>query len=142
MLKEWLQKNIIRWLVQQFTVENLKTILQRCVDYLKVKSYETENVIDDWAIQIFEDIINDDTKISIIYGWLSQFVKSFEGNDGRCCIRNPNKDDDKALIDNLLEVNRDEGVCKSIPPAAWEAALRMVIPFLIDWFRGYLNQRD
>ena len=142
MLKEWLKKNIMRWLVQQFTCENLKTILLRCVDFLKVKSYETENVIDDWAIQIFEDIVKDDAKISIIYGWLSQFITSFDDNEGRCCLRNPNKADEKALVETLLDVNNEKGVCQAIPASTWETVLQMILPFLIDWFRGYLNQRD
>lgn len=129
MLKEWLQKYIVKWAVQQFTLENLQAILVRCVAYLRVKAAESETAIDDWAIEVLDGIVNDKTKLDVLYQWLYSFIAK-----GVCSA--PSLDSQKALIQDLRLLDCDKQVCKAIPPAVYEAVLNMIIPFLIEWWRS------
>lgn len=132
MLKKWLEQYIIKWAVEQFTLENLKLILTRCVEFLKVKSYETENYVDDWVVEILEGIVNDDKKMTILYEWLYSYVTP------GVCKAAPTLDDEKALIAELIAVDEADGKeCKAIPASTWEAVLNLVIPLLIEFWRQY-----
>ena len=129
MLKQWLEKYIVKWAVQQFTLENLQAILVRCVAYLRVKAAESETAIDDWAIDILEGIVNDSEKMDVLYLWLKSFIA------GNVCAANPSIDQEKELINELISLNDVDEQCKAIPPAVYEAVLNMILPILIEWWR-------
>ncbi len=132
MLKDWLQKYIVKWAVQQFTLENLQAILVRCVAYLRVKAAESETQLDDWGVEILEGIVNDTDKLKVLYQWLYSFVAK------GVCTANPSLDQEKELIQDLILAGGTDGKnCKAIPPAAWEAVLNMIIPILIEFWRQY-----
>ena len=130
MLKQWLEKYIVKWAVQQFTLENLQAILVRCVAYLRVKAAESETAIDDWAIDILEGIVNDSEKMDVLYLWLKSFIA------GNVCTANPSLDQEKELIQDLILAGGTDGKnCKAIPPAVYEAVLNMILPILIEFWR-------
>lgn len=130
MLKQWLEKYIVRWAVQQFTLENLQAILVRCVAYLRVKAAESETEIDDWAIEILDGIVNDTEKLKVLYLWLQQFIAK------GVCGANPTLDEEKSLIQDLRLLDCDKRNCSAIPAAVYEAVLNMILPFLIEWWRS------
>ena len=130
MLKQGLEKYIVKWAVQQFTLENLQAILVRCVAYLRVKAAESETAIDDWGVEILEGIVNDSEKMDVLYLWLKSFIA------GNVCTANPSIDQEKELINELISLNDVDEQCKAIPPAVYEAVLNMIIPFLIEWWRN------
>ena len=130
MLKQWLEKYIVKWAVQQFTLKNLQAILIRCVAYLRVKAAESETEIDDWGIEILEGIVNDTDKLKVLYLWLQSFISN------GVCGANPSLDQEKELIRDLQLADCDKCKCSSIPSAVYEAVLNMIIPFLIEWWRN------
>lgn len=130
MLKQWLEKYIIKWAVQQFTLENLQTILVRCVAYLRVKAAESETTIDDWGVEILEGIVNDSEKLKVLYLWLQQFIAK------GVCGANPTLDEEKSLIQDLRLLDCDKRNCSAIPAAVYEAVLNMILPLLIEWWRN------
>lgn len=130
MLKKWLEQYIIRWAVEQFTIENLRSILIRCVAFLRVKASETENLVDDWTIEVLDGIVADDGKMQILYDWLYSYVAK------GVCTAAPTLDAEKTLINDLILAGGTDGKnCKAIPSAVYEAVLNMIIPFLIEWWR-------
>ena len=132
MLKRWIEQYIVKWAVEQFTIENLKLILARCVEFLKVKSYETENYVDDWAVEILEGLVNDENKMKILYDWLYSYIAP------GVCKAAPALEDEKTLINDLIAAGEADGKeCKAIPVSTWEAVLNLVIPFLIEFWRQY-----
>ena len=130
MLKQWLEKYIVKWAVQQFTLENLQAILVRCVAYLRVKAAESETAIDDWGIEILDGIVNDTDKLKVLYQWLYSFIA------GNVCTANPSLDQEKELIQDLILAGGTDGKnCKAISPAVYEAVLNMILPILIEFWR-------
>lgn len=130
MLKQWLEKYIVKWAVQQFTLENLQAILVHCVAYLRVKAAESETAIDDWGIEILDGIVNDTEKLKVLYLWLHSFIAK------GVCGANPTLDQEKELIRDLQLCDCDKCKCSAIPAAVYEAVLNMIIPFLIEWWRN------
>lgn len=132
MIRQWLEKFIVKWAVEQFTLENLRSILVRCVAFLRVKASETDNLVDDWAIEALEGIVADDNKMKILYDWLYSYVAK------GVCTAAPTLDAEKTLINDLILADGADGKnCKAIPPSAWEAVLNMIIPILIEFWRQY-----
>ena len=138
MLKQWLEKYIISWAVQQLTIDNLKLVLSRCLEYLKVKAYQSEMKLDDWAIEILESIVNDDAKLLVIYNWILKYISPTDG----VCLALPDDIDVKPLGEKVLAAGENPQVCKAIPAECWSALLQMIIPFLVEYWRKYNdNQR-
>ena len=131
MLKKWMEKYIVAWAVQQLTIDNLKLVLSRCLEYLKVKAYQSEMKLDDWTIEILESIVNNEEKMLVIYNWLRQFVAPSDG----VCRALPSDADLKPLGEQVMTAGENPQVCKAIPADAWTALLRMVIPFLVEYWR-------
>ncbi len=130
MLRNWLEKYIVRWAVEKFTLENLQTILIRCVAYLRVKAAETETEIDDFGVEILEGIVNDTEKLKLLYNWLRSFIEK------GICGANPTLDQETELIRDLQLADCDKCKCSTIPANVYEAVLNMVIPTLIAWWRS------
>ena len=133
MLKEWLETFIIRWALKNFTVENLRLVLDRCVAYLKVRAAETGTPVDDWAIEILESIVTDESKLQIIYDWIDRFIHPCP--DGVCrSAAVPTEEQYKDLTFAVLNAG-DNTICKAIPIGAIESILRLIIPVLIEYWR-------
>lgn len=130
MLRNWLEKYIVRWAVEKFTLENLQAILIRCVAYLRVKAAETETEIDDFGVEILEGIVNDTEKLKLLYNWLRSFIEK------GICGANPTLDQETELIRDLQLADCDKCKCSTIPANVYEAVLNMIIPTLIAWWRS------
>lgn len=131
MLKNWLEKYIVAWAVQQLTIDNLKLVLSRCLEYLKVKAYQSEMKLDDWAIEILESIVADDEKMLVLYNWIMTFIPKTDG----ICRAFPNEPQMEELASQLMNAGENSQVCKSIPIVGWETLLEMIIPFLVEYWR-------
>lgn len=144
MLKRWLMKYLVNWAVEQFTFENLKLILSRSLEYFKVKAYESEMKLDEWAIEILEMIVNDDAKLRTIYDWMSRWIPT--GDNGVCSTAaEPSDEQLKALGAATMRAGFDKDAdvpdnCKAIPVEAWAALMRMFVPYLIEWWRSQNKQ--
>lgn len=133
MLKEWLETFIIRWALKNFTVENLRLVLDRCVAYLKVRAAETGTPVDDWAIEILESIVADDSKLQIIYDWIDRLIHPCPDGVCRSAVV-PTEEQYKDLTFAVLNAG-DNTICKAIPIGAIESILRLIIPVLIEYWR-------
>lgn len=133
MIKEWLARFIIKWAVEKFTIENLKTVLENCIAYLKVKAIETETIVDDWAIDAMENIIDDETKLSALYFWLLKFIG--KNPDGVCCQAVPTDSDWEELAEKVSTPS-DGQTCQAIPWTEVAKLLQLILPYLIEWWRN------
>lgn len=139
MLRNWLEKLIYKWALKNFTVDNLKLIIDRCLAYLKVQAAETENVVDDWAIEVLETILNDNSKLQVIYDWINQFIQPCQDGVCRASAPSPAQYDELALA--VMNAGETSTTCKAVPPSVILAVLQMFVPVIVRYWRSVEQEK-
>lgn len=138
LLKSWIKEAALSYAIRFFTKENLKAVLTAIVAKVKEKAAETENFVDDWAIEFLESIVNSDAKIAILWEHLSVLI----GADKNGLILS---DVPELGIQSLAEalVYQAEPVREyaGINLVGIVQLLQVVVPILIDWF-GRKNETE
>ncbi|MDO4571581.1 MAG: hypothetical protein Q4D38_14445 [Planctomycetia bacterium] len=127
-IKERLVAMLAAWAVKALTVENLRAVLSQFVEGLKEKAADTENIIDDWAIEFLEMIVASDEKMAI----LSDFIKGKLASITMCEATEFRLDEYGELAAELTLKTR---VCASV--VSWVSIaqlLQIVVPILVDFF--------
>lgn len=134
MIKQWLEQLLLRWAMKNFTIGNLRLLIDRVVAFLKVRAAETDTVADDWAIDALESILKDESKLTVIYDWINRFIKPEE--DGVCrAVAEPTDEQFDELAQAVSAAGIPENNCASIPVKEIESILRIILPVIIDYFR-------
>lgn len=131
-IKETITGWIVEVLLSRIDVETVRGIFQRAVNALKEKTLETENQVDDWAVEALEAIVADDAKMEIV----TQFIREKIGGEGvcECAVK---VDEYHALAQDIIGAKTtEENECSSMATSSLLAELLMLIlPTLIDWFK-------
>ena len=130
-IKEAVSGWIVEVLLSRIDVETVRGIFQRAVNALKEKTLETENQVDDWAVEALEAIVADDAKMEIV----TQFIREKIGGVG-VCESSISVDEYNALaLDIVGEKTADGECCDSVTSRLLAELLVMILPTLIEWFK-------
>ena len=142
-LRQLLRDYIAKIVIETFSKDSLKSILEKIVEYLKEQAKTTENIVDDWLVEALENIVNDDEKIGLIYNFIKRYIIPA---DGVCCSL-PTGNAYGSLTQELVNVENDKTVaeeidaCKAIGFAQWLQLVELVVPLLIDAYERFLKER-
>lgn len=130
-IKEAVSGWIVEVLLSRIDVETVRGIFQRAVDALKEKTLETENQVDDWAVEALEAIVADDAKMEIV----TQFIREKIGGVG-VCESSISVDEYNALSLDIVGEKTADGECSdSVTSRLLAELLVMILPSLIEWFK-------
>ena len=136
-IKQWL----IQKAIQKMDVATLRSAFTSLLAPLKEKAGQTENVLDDWAVEAFEALIADDAKMALIHTFLLSRLT------GNLCESLPQKygfTEYEALASALVHT---PGECESTEmcEGSWGASLakilEAVIPVILEWFQKMEESR-
>ena len=130
-IKEAVSGWIVEVLLSRIDVETVRGIFQRAVNALKEKTLETENQVDDWAVEALEAIVADDAKMEII----TEFIREKIGGVG-VCESSISVDEYNALALDIVGEKNAGGECSdSVTSRLLAELLVMILPTLIEWFK-------
>lgn len=130
-IKEAISGWIVEVLLSRIDVETVRGIFQRAVNAVKEKTLETENQVDDWAVEALEAIVADDAKMKIV----TQFIREKIGGVG-VCESSISVDEYNALALDIVGENTADGECSdSVTSRLLAELLVMILPSLIEWFK-------
>ena len=140
-LRQLLRDYIARLIIETFSKESLKSILEKVVEYLKEQAKTTENIVDDWIVEALENIVNDEKKIDLIYNFVKRYIIPA---DGICCSL-PASSDFNNLTKEIVDCYNDEtfngDVAKAIGFAQWLQLVELVVPLLIDAYERFIRDK-
>ncbi|MDO4585208.1 MAG: hypothetical protein Q4D62_14020 [Planctomycetia bacterium] len=139
-IKEKLQAIVTSWFVKNLTVENVRAILEKVVADLKEKAAETENCVDDWAVEFLEMCVGSDEKMKIIVDKIKSLLPV---SDGAVYMSSMDKDsDDWGQMAVYLSCD-DAGVYGDSTAAIGSIVLllQLIIPILAKFFGG-IEERE
>ena len=138
-LKEWLQRIVYNYLIAQFTRDNLRQLFRKILNSAKERANSTETLVDDWAIEAFENYIENDERFNRLYEFLERYL--IPNKDG-ICMALPVTYQYIELVEELNKPTADElekgaeNTCKAVDVKFIVAVFQAVIPILIDlWQR-------
>lgn len=130
-IKEAISGWIVEVLLSRIDVETVRGIFQRAVNALKEKTLETENQVDDWAVEALEAIVADDAKMEIV----TQFIREKIGGVGVCESSIPVYEYNALALDIVGEKTADGECSDSVTSRLLAELLVMILPSLIEWFK-------
>ena len=142
-LRQLLRDYIARIVIETFSKDSLKSILEKIVEYLKEQAKTTENIVDDWLVEALENIVNDEKKIDLIYNFIKRYIIPA---DGICCSL-PASSDFRKLSESIASVENDKTVakeidtCKAIGMYQWLQLVELVVPLLIDAYERFIRDK-
>ena len=142
-LRQLLRDYIARIVIETFSKDSLKSILEKIVEYLKEQAKTTENIVDDWLVEALENIVNDDEKIGLIYNFIKRYIIPA---DGVCCSL-PTGNAYGSLTQEIVNAENDKTVaeeidtCKAIGFVQWLQLVELVVPLLIDAYERFLRDK-
>lgn len=138
-LKEWLQRIVYNYLIAQFTRDNLRQLFRKILNSAKERANSTETLVDDWAIEAFENYVENDERFNRLYEFLERYL--IPNKDG-ICMALPVTYQYIELVEELNKPTEEElknGTgynCKAVDVKFIVAVFQAVIPILIDlWQR-------
>lgn len=138
-LKEWLQRIVYNYLIAQFTRDNLRQLFRKILNSAKERANSTETLVDDWAIEAFENYIENDERFNRLYEFLERYL--IPNKDG-ICMALPVTYQYIGLVEELNKPTAEElekgvkNTCKAVDVKFIVAVFQAVIPILIDlWQR-------
>ena len=138
-LKEWLQRIVYNYLIAQFTRDNLRQLFRKILNSAKERANSTETLVDDWAIEAFENYIENDERFNRLYEFLERYL--IPNKDG-VCMALPVTYQYIELVEELNKPTEEElkngtgNNCKAVDVKFIVAVFQAVIPILIDlWQR-------
>ena len=142
-LRQLLRDYIARIVIETFSKDSLKSILEKIVEYLKEQAKTTENIVDDWLVEALENIVNDEKKIDLIYNFIKRYIIPA---DGICCSLPASSDFNNLTIaltdiENEKTVAEDVTKCKAIGFVQWLKLVELVVPLLIDAYERFMKER-
>ena len=142
-LRQLLRDYIAKIVIETFSKDSLKSILEKVVEYLKEQAKTTENIVDDWLVEALENIVNDEEKIGLIYNFIKRYIIPA---DGVCCSL-PTGNAYGSLTQEIVNVENDKTVaedvttCKAIGFAQWLQLVELVVPLLIDAYERFIRDK-
>lgn len=138
-LKEWLQRLVYNYLIAKFTRDNLRQLFRLILNSAKERANSTETLVDDWAIEAFENYIENDERFNRLYEFLERYL--IPNKDG-ICMALPVTYQYIELVEELNKPTAEElekgaeNTCKAVDVKFIVAVFQAVIPILIDlWQR-------
>lgn len=138
-LKEWLQRLVYNYLIAKFTRDNLRQLFRLILNSAKERANSTETLVDDWAIEAFENYVENDERFNRLYEFLERYL--IPNKDG-ICMALPVTYQYIELVEELNKPTEEElkngaeNTCKAVDVKFIVAVFQAVIPILIDlWQR-------
>ena len=138
-LKEWLQRLVYNYLIVKFTHDNLRQLFRMILNSAKTRAKETGTLIDDWAIEAFENYVENDERFNRLYEFLERYL--VPNKDG-VCMALPVTYQYVQLVEELNKptveelAQEPENNCKAVDVKTIATILQIIIPLLIDlWQR-------
>lgn len=142
MIYEGIKENLKSFLLEKtfaiLSVENVREICQKAVNFAKEAASETKNPLDDWAVECLQMIVNDDEKIQRI----CDFIKlKLAGNLCESTSGNDTEELMKTLSNGLNPVGPSTEACDGLGTmnVVTDLLSKIIIPLLIEWLNGKLN---
>lgn len=130
LIKKIFEQVVNEFVSQTFTLDNVKLVRDAAVVKLREAAKNTENKIDDWAVEVLVRMLSDDN-LTKIYDWIIDTVKPLGEN--RCGFT-PEQFDTLASSLNMTPDGCDN-VCAAPSIAQIISLLEIVVPILIYWFK-------
>lgn len=138
-LKEWLQRLVYNYLIVKFTRDNLRQLFRLMLSSARARAQESETLVDDWAIESFENYIENDERFNRLYEFIERYL--IPNKDG-VCMALPVTYQYIELVEELNKPtvaemeNEPENNCKAVDLKFIATVFQIIIPVLIDlWQR-------
>ena len=132
-IKKTLENVVSQWLVRKVTVENVRGILEKVVADLKSKAAETENSVDDWAVEFLEMIVGSDEKLNLIIDKIKGLLPV---SDGAVYYSSAEEDEEDWGQLAICLTSETEGVYGDSTTAITciVSLLKVILPILAEYF--------
>ena len=134
-MKDWLRNLVYNFMIVKFTRDNFRQLCRFLLNAAKQKAEQTETIIDNWALEAFENYVENDERFNRLFEFLERYL--IPNQDGACRAL-PVTVQFVELAEELAKPTADEpeNNCKAVDLNLVVNVLQAILPIIIElWQR-------